>query len=269
MAWGMTHNFRDAERHMASLRKQVRFAQAGAINDVLFAALKEEQAGMRAAFDRPTPFVVNSVRVEQAKREKLEGTLFVPTQAAGDATLPAGKPLLAEVFGGPRRLKRSEKLLQAKGILPRGMYAVPGPAAEIDAYGNMTSRQIKQILAYFQVYGDVARSGKHMRSNITTEGRARFKRGVPRARTGGFGIEYFVVPPGTKGLRAGIYLRQLSTKRVSVLQRRSVRAVLFFVSAATYTRALAFHAIARRTVAAQYMERFNQRLAYALATARL
>ena len=264
MAWGLTHDFRAAQAHMASLRRQVRFATAGAINDVLFAARADEIAAMHQGFDRPTPFVLNSVRVDKATPESLEGTLYIPTEAgASGANLPAGKPLLAEVYGGARRLKRSERLLQAKGVLPQGYYAVPGPAAELDAYGNMTRRQILHLLAYLQAYGETARSGKRLRSNTTDAGRARLKRGG-RKRAG---VEYFVVQPGTTGLRPGVYMRQVAARRfVGAAQR--VRAVLFFVTGAQYAQRLAFEHIAATTAARRFDERFERRFAYAMATAR-
>lgn len=271
MGFAVTHNFRQEAAHLRSLQRQVRFAAVGAINDTLFAVRRDEIALMEASFHRPTPFTLKSPRVQMATRETMAGEIYIPAEGgAGDRELPAGKPLLAEVYGGPRRFKRSEKLLHAKGILPKGMYAVPGPAADTDIYGNWSRRQILHLLAYFQAYGDTARSGKRLRSNTTEAGRERLRRGRGnRAITGGFGVEYFVVQPGqAKGLRAGVYLRQLSTRKVSVLNRRGVRAVLFFVSAATYKRLFRFHEQAQRTAAERFRAAFDARFAHALATAR-
>jgi len=269
----VTHNFRQEAQHLRSLQKQARFAAVGAINDTLFAVRAAEITLMQRSFDRPTPFTLKSPRVQLATRDTLAGEIYIPDQGTGKE-LPGGKPLLAEVYGGPRRFKRSEKLLQAKGVLPKGMYAVPGPAAEIDVYGNWSRRQILHILAYFQAYGDTARSGRRLRSNTTDAGRERLRGGrltkQQRGFLGGpFGVEYFVIQPGqVKGLRAGIYQRQLSSRKVSVLNKRGVRAVLFFVTGATYKRLLAFHAQAERTAAERFQAAFDQRFARALATAR-
>jgi hypothetical protein len=264
-----TYTFRSEAQHLASMARQFRFAAAGAINDSLFVG-QDAAVDAMSVFDRPTPFVQRGVRVEKAARDHLVGMVHIPTESAvaGQASLPAGKPLLAEVHGGARRFKRSEILLQRIGVLPRNWYAVPGPAADIDAYGNMTRAQILHLLSYFKAFGQVARSGKKLRSNITDEGRAKLKRGRGKF-AGGFSTQYFVIGPGEKGLRPGIYLRQAATSRRRYQgPAQRVRAVLFFVTAAQYKRLYAFEPTVAKAVGANFANRFHARLEQALATAR-
>lgn len=268
----VTHNFASEAKHLRSIAGRQRDAMAGAINDTLFAA-RGAVIGAMSVFDRATPFTKASPWVVKAHRvgSQLQGELVIPTEprSAGGAAdvlggaalgqLPAGKPLLAEVAGGPRRFKRSEKLLHAKGILPTGYYAVPGPAAQIDSYGNWTRGQILHLLSYFQAFPATTRSGKGMRSNLGATGLAKLKRGVGR-RAGKFATEYFVVAPGTKGLRPGIYLRRSATRRVAGPAPR-VRAVVFFVTRVQYQARYPFHTTAERSVTAAFVDRFQARLA--------
>ncbi|MFO1217648.1 MAG: hypothetical protein U1E89_04605 [Burkholderiaceae bacterium] len=276
MSYRVTHNFRAEAAHLASMARQIPFATANAINDTLFEARREAIRAM-SVFDRPTQFTLHGPRVEKASKTDLAGQLVIPTVrgsagAEGEpfATLPAGKPVLAEVQGGARRFKRSEVLLQRKGILPRGMYAVPGRAARLDSYGNIEIRQLLHILAYFEAYGPRSRRGRRMAINTTAEGRTRLKQGFGNRKiTGGFGVEYFAVQPGDKGLAPGIYERRLTTERRKFQgPAQRVRAVLLFVTGAHYTALYRFHDAVRRTVVAQYEARFAARLEQAMSSAR-
>jgi hypothetical protein len=269
MRFDVSHSFHDEARHLAAIERQMAFAAAGAINDTLFQDLKPAATQAMQVFDRPTPFTLSSVRVDKATRDNLVGTVYIPTDNAGaGGALPAGKPLLAEVRGGPRRLKRSEKLLQAKGLMPRGMLAVPGPAATIDAYGNMVRSQILHLLSFFQAFGQVSRSGKRLMSNMTDEGRAKLKRGRGKF-AGGFATEYFVIQPGSKGLRPGIYERKQATARRRYQgPAQRVRAVLFFVTSAQYKRLYDFHGANRQAAIAHFEQRFSARFGSAMASAR-
>lgn len=271
--FSVSHNFRSEAAHLAAIARQVPYATQQAINATLFDARREAIRAM-GVFDRPTRFTLQGPRVEQATKQDLAGQLVIPTDRGGStgegAALPAGKPLLAEVSGGARRFKRSEVLLHRKGILPKGMYTVPGRAARLDSHGNIHIRQLLHILAYFEAYGDRSRRGQKLAINTTAEGRARLKRGVGnRAITGGFGVEYFAIQPGEKGLAPGIYERKLTTRRRKFqgpVQR--VRAVLLFVTGAQYKALYQFHDVVKRTVAERYEAHFGAAMDRALATAR-
>jgi len=267
----VTYTFRTEERFLESMARQFRFAAANTINESLFAG-RGTAIGAMQVFDRPTQFTLRSPRVEKATRDNLVGAVLIPTEAGveGQAGLPAGKPLLAEVHGGQRRFKRSEVLLQRLGLLPRGWFTVPGPAAELDAYGNMTRAELLHLLSYFKAYGGTARSGKRLLNNMSDEGRAKLKSGRGRF-AGGFATEYFAQLPGDKGLRPGIYVRKGATQRRKFQgPAQRVRAVLFFVSSAQYQRLYDFGAGVDQGVSAVWNAgRFHAHLDRALATARV
>lgn len=102
-----------------------------------------EQAGQ--VFDRPTKFSLNAFAVEVARPgDSPAGSVFVKDTKAGlHAPVEWMEP---QEFGGSRALKASELKLQSMGILPAGMYTVPGAGARLNASGNVSSSHIIQLL---------------------------------------------------------------------------------------------------------------------------
>lgn len=257
-----------ARRRVADLPKQVRFAASVAANAALGKARTAIQQRMPQVFDRPTPYVVRGAStIENTTRDKLTGAISLATTATDAGNLPPGKPLLAEVKGGARRLKRSELLLQRAGVLPSGYLTVPGRGARVDAYGNMQRGQILEILAWFRAH--TVRQTKHgkrnsWRDNITDAGAARKRLGT-RNRAG---YEYFAVGAGDRrGLKPGIYRRQLAGRFMGPVGQRPVL-VLLFVRRAQYTQRLDFAAQAEQALAASFQPEFRKALRRALETAR-
>ena len=258
-----------AQRTVQGLPKQVRFAASVAANQALGAGRRAVQQRMGQVFDRPTPYVVRgAVAVENTTRDKLEGALSLATTATESGNVPPGKPLLAEVKGGTRRLKRSELLLQGKGLMPRGYLTVPGRGARTDAYGNVQRGQILEILAWFQTF-TVRQSARGQRNawrdNITEAGRQRKRLGT-RNRVG---REYFAVVPGDRKtrLKPGIYQRQVAGRYVGPVGQRPV-AVLLFVPRAQYAKRLDFVEQAEAAIAGAFANAFRTALRRALETAR-
>ncbi len=106
------------------------------------AALQRE---MRDSFDRPTPFTLNSVFVKRATATDLTAEVGIKDDQAG--TRPAQRWIRWQVYGGERTMKAFERLLVAHGYMRDGDRAVPGQAAKLDAYGNISRGQIIQILS--------------------------------------------------------------------------------------------------------------------------
>lgn len=123
-------------------------AMSKALNDSAFAARSTIQKGMDTSFDRVTPYIRKSVWMTPATPEKLEASV-APTYFGGKGVDPQ-KILQAEVFGGSRRLKRSEVALRNAGVLPVGYVTVPGGACPLDGYGNIKGSFLVQLISYFQ-----------------------------------------------------------------------------------------------------------------------
>ena len=267
----VTHGFRREERHLREVMQQIPFATHRAINDTLFEIRRREIETMTRVFDRPTKYVRDSVWVTKSpSKTQLTGKVehsHVSARGGGFEGIPSGKILEAEVWGAQRRWKRSEHRWNKLGFLPTGWYAVPGPAADIDIYGNMTRRQILHILSYFQAWPAEGRfHGKARRVNTTTAGRRRLLIGS-RARPS---IQYFAVKVGEKNqLRPGIY-QKIATSRnfVGPLPKSHLRPIIYFVNRMNYPERYPFYKVASDTAKAVYEERFTKRLFESMGTAR-
>lgn len=100
---------------------------------------------MRSAFDGPTPYALNSLRIEPASKDRLSARVLVKNTADGGV-----KPenfLRPEVAGGARKHKRMENALRYQGLLTAGQYAMPGKGITLDAGGNVKGAEVRTILS--------------------------------------------------------------------------------------------------------------------------
>lgn len=244
--------------------QQILAAATKAINDTAFKVQKDWKAEMRAVFDAPTPYIVSSVRVQQATEGNMVAVV-VPTYMGGKGVEPS-KILAAEVYGGPRRLKRFEVALQRAGILPAGHFTVPGQGASalIDQYGNFKGSFIVQLLSYVGAFGE-----QGYRANMTAKRKGKL---AAKGKTAsGYavinGVEYFVSKgqaPGGKGvqdkanptrhLAPGIYAR-------SGIHGFDLKSILMFVKQPVYRKRLDLEALASDDkVQAQFERNFRYRM---------
>jgi hypothetical protein len=217
-------------------------AAAAALNDAAFAVRRAYQADMRKVFDRPTPYVISSVRVTRAQPDRLIAEVE-PRYQGGKGVEP-GKVLAAHIEGGRRRNKRSEVALERAGILPAGYQTAiprePYPGSD-DGRGNLRGPFIVQLLSYFAAFSE-----QGYRANMTKRRRDRLANITTSAagvRTIS-GVQYFVVygrlRPGRRGdhLAPGIWAR-------TGAQGMNIRPVLLFVKRGTYTERLDLDSIAQ------------------------
>jgi len=210
---------------------------------------------MTSDLDRPTPYTVRQLKYVAATAAKpvaavgfgvvgiqdIHGNV-IRYQDMGNDT-PASKYLQAQIHGGQRTAKRFEQALRARGVLPAGWYAVPGQRAKINAYGNQSVGELRQILSWFDTH-TVAGSDQ----NMGPLGRAKRIKGT--RKTAGF--EYFVSAPGdrrsytrangkqaTHAMQPGIYRRTMHA-----LGNR-IEPVLIFVKSTHYRARFDFYTIAR------------------------
>lgn len=215
---------------------------AKALNDVAFRARQAEQEGLRAAFDRVTPFIVKSLYVEPATAGKLVAKLW-PKDYGGKGVDPANV-LRHHIEGGGRTLKASESILRRAGILPGGFFLAPGAGAPLDAYGNIPGSFMVRLLSYLQTFylaGSTLNMSDKRKRRLAKGGRtdAGFK------RIGG--VEYFAVRRGeSTHLKPGIYSR-------SGIHGADVMPILAFVRKPSYSVRFPFYGIAGE-VAARELE---------------
>ncbi|PJK03871.1 hypothetical protein CO615_00025 [Lysobacteraceae bacterium NML75-0749] len=205
-------------RQFSSLEaKQLPFAAMQAVNRT---AWEVRQAWMRQAqrvFDRPAQMTLRAVVYKKATKQKPWAEIKLRDEAFKGT--PPAKYLLAEVQGGMRRHKRHEKSLQYAGILPPGMYTVPGKSAPLDAHGNIPGRVFTAILADVKASADPYQ-------NATSNSRKR--RRARQLKLGIRGGNYFAVKHPRGRLQPGVY------ERLDTGFGSGVRTILHFVSSVQY-----------------------------------
>ncbi len=207
MQFVITANVTDfAKRFEEFSNRRLRAAVATGITRTAVEVRQRMQADLDRVFDRPTPFTRRQLKYVPATADNLAGgvgfNIFGVSEAPGspmrfkfdpvdDAfSPPASKYLRAQIQGGARRQKRAEVALERVLALPPGWVAVPGERAKIDAYGNQSVGEIKQILSFFNAASNLSGSFQ----NMTPETRAKRLKGTRKKA----GFDYFVARPGDK-----------------------------------------------------------------------
>lgn len=240
---------------------QMPFAVARALTKTQMLVAQEIYAEMPRVFDNPTAYTLDSVRVQPATKRELFSRVWLKDDTFKGT--PATKYLAPQVNGGERSLKRFERALQARGLLPAGMVAVPGSAARMDQFGNVERGQIVQILSYFDAFPQ-----QGYRANMTQRRRDNLAKGKPSQGVRGY--SYFALSKREGKLLPGIYQRMSygSDKRIAHLQRGAAKPVFIFVSMPTYRARLDFYGIARRVTEGEFPRQLRESFDQAVRTAR-
>lgn len=191
------------------------------------------QSEMKTAFDRPTPWAINSVRVDltgaNAKRQTaVVGLSAAPTDSSDNWHTPDFAS--HNVHGGGRPFKKEERILRNAGILPQGKYIRPAKSAWLDQHGNVSSQEIKQVLQSVGAMG--------VRARLLTPG------GKLRSKAQN---RYFVVR------RAGM--------PIGIAERiwgggGNMRMLFIFIEAPHYKARFKFHEIAHKIIESNWKRNF-------------
>jgi len=226
---------------LAGLQRKIPVITKAALNDAAYLGMQKTSAAVASVFDRPTPWISKAVRYTKATPQKLEASIDFE-QWGNKTAVTAAMVLAAEIVGGKRRLKRHEIALQRAGILPPGMAIVPGPAASIDQYGNMSAGQIVQIISYFKAFPE-----QGYRANMRDNGKR-----LARDKNGSKGFVYFLLRKPHGKLIPGIY------QRITFAHGSAVKPVMYFVRIPTYKKRLDFYAIVERSARPEFNRAFAQ-----------
>lgn len=225
----ITHNGQDVRVEIERRANAVPGLVADALRRTGLDVRDDLRAEMRKAFDRPRPFTLDSLRIlsdATASRPYVEVGFrdFAPKGTA------AGKYLRAQIEGGPRAQKRSERALTLRS--GRKVWLVPTRFAPDDGYGNVPGPFVVKILSALQAFGE-----QGYRANRTERTR---RRDIRRGR------DYFAVWPGTNrpGLKPGIYERRLTG-----FGRGVIPLFVLVSSPPTYQARFPFWTLARASVA--------------------
>ncbi len=231
---------------LQGMSKQVKFATAVALTRTAQAVKDDLGRLMPTELDRPKPTTTKAMRIEKATKEKLTAVVRLANRGEG---VPSQEFIGHNVTGGRRGMKRSELMLRAAGILPDGLYTIPGKEAKLDAYGNMSRGQIVSILSYFRTFGITPLNSARMNMKDKTRARMVQRRG-----------EYFVVPVRDRklGLYPGIWRRS----------GNELQPLLMFVSPGTHKKLVKFYETGERVARRDFNRHFDQAFAEAMRTAR-
>lgn len=212
---------------LAAIRQQLPYATALALTRTAQHVKRSIEAGMPKAFDNPTRWTLNSLRLEPARKNKLQAVVAVKDKASRGN--PALFWLSPEVHGGSRADKRAEFALKTAGLLPSGMQAVPGREAALNRFGNMTKTAIAKAV----------KGAQESEAGQEQDGRAK----------------YFVMRKQGKAI--GIAAR-FSKSRMGV--------VMAFVSSGRYEKRLDFYGTGEKAVKAVYKAELNKAIQQAIET---
>lgn len=235
---------------------QVPFALSVALNKTAEKARLKVRSEMPSVFDRPTPWVLNSLRVKRATKTNLTAELAYKDKNSVESSRSMVEP---HVFGGRRHFKAMEARLMNMGYMPKGYNAVPGGAAKLDAYGNMSRGQISQLL---NVLGTYTEAGYNKANAKTVE---RLAKGNVKKNV--YGFVYWVNPVNRtargRHLQPGVY------QRVTTGFGSSLKPVLIFVKQAAYKKRLPFFDMAQAVADKEFPGEFDRAFDEAMRTALL
>jgi len=244
-------NFPEVQRQLEALGKSAKGVAREALNRSALWAATDVGREMRKVFDRPVPFTLRSLRVFYASTRNLQATLWF-RQRSHDADKLWARP---QIFGGNRDIKPMEERLQRAGILPRGWYVVPGAAAPLDGYGNISRGEVSRIL---NVLGTFREAGYNKANAKTTD---RLRKG--NVKKGVYGFVYWVNPVGArkaKHLLPGIY------RRVQTGFGSSLKPMMIFVNGARYKSRLAFYDVVQKSLDKHFPIEFDKAMRSVLQT---
>lgn len=250
----VTTKIAQVQKALQAQARQVPFALSVALNRTAEWAETNVRREMTKVFDRPTRYFLRALRVIRSTKTKLQATVWFkdrnPLANSSDLVAP-------HIYGGDRAIKPMEQRLQRAGLMPVGWRVVPGGAADLDAFGNMSRGQISQLLNVLGTYKEAG----YNKANAAT--RARLAKG--NVKKGVYGFEYFVNPVGSgrgRHLEPGVY------KRVRTAFGTSLKPVLIFVRRTQYKPRLDFVGIVQRTVDVKFPVEFDAAFDRAIRTAR-
>lgn len=145
----LSADLRPLLRRLDGLRREIPFVIASSLTKTAVKVKPEIQKEIDRTFDRPTPYTRNSLYVQPAKKTDPNPTArlaFKDTQSARGGYL-AAQYLLPFIQQTPRSNKAFENRLRAAGLLPPGMFVIPGKGAKLDRYGNLDLGQLVGILS--------------------------------------------------------------------------------------------------------------------------
>lgn len=255
-------------------KTQFPFAVALALTRTARKAKTALYGHFRSKFDRPTPFVMDgslpglesrddqgALRVEKATPQRWSAAVKLKNETAGGKQRISADPLLRHhFFGGARVHKVLERDLIGLRYMNPGEYIVPGYAAKIDQYGNISRGQIQQIRSQMRISSlgsdNAASSSRRSKANQARAGIMFWSYGpgtdIARKPTNRPNFETGRYETGrTQHLPKGLYVRN----------GRHVQPILFVIKGApTYRKLFDLQQIAADALRQHFKDEFRMAL---------
>jgi hypothetical protein len=122
-----------------------------AINDAMVQVKEKEREETGKVFDRVTPFIQNSLRVDYLKNIDSTGRVWFKDVYETLQFDPVTDVLTHHIKGGNRKAKLSEQRLRRAGIISRDEWLIP-VGAPLNQYGNVTGAYMVKVLASLQAF---------------------------------------------------------------------------------------------------------------------
>lgn len=217
--------------HPNLMKKAITFALDDTAQKMKEAQVEE----MKRVFDNPRPYTLNAVFVKKARGEQSlnAGIAF---REFGVKGTPAYKYLMPHIVGGPRRDKRHERALKAKGILPAGSQTAQGTNYPKDQYGDITGGAYTRMLAELDAL-PAAPGGKKQFQNKRKDESRRFFLLFPKSNS-----------------KSGPF------RPIGVAERNGseIRLMLRFIEPPTYTVRYDFEGVAKKTALEEFPKQLER-----------
>lgn len=233
-------DFRPLETSLRTMSSKTKYVLAQTLTNVAQTAKVMETIAIAKSFDAPTPWTVNAIYSTNARSNQLYVEIGIKNNAISHG-IPAAKYLYNQIYGGVRSDKRLERALRAAGVLPAGYEVMPGPAMQLDQFGNMYGTQVRTILKALKAYqGDMRRRGRNLvRGGVSLAG------------------NYFTLATQRGKLAPGVYLRD------NRHHNARLKLMLVFGKPAAYHMRYDFFGVGMKAIQASYDHSFHAAFAKA------
>ena len=180
-----TEDFREKIQQLAQIEQAIRKVVIFSLSDTVDDVHRRQVFEMDRVFDRPTRYVKRGLRKRYPAGKARSGFRAPGIMEAGTyfedfgGSMPPADVIKPHVFGGTRKVKKSERRM--RGIAGLGnSYLLPGKdaAGYLDKHGNMKGSAVTQMLNKFGTI-ETARPGQKRRKGDTKEGVGYYKIKVP------------------------------------------------------------------------------------------
>lgn len=246
-----TKGFPAWQKYLKGMERQLPYATMLALNKTAELAQVEVRQQTARVFDRPTRWAMDASFIRYAKKHALTASVALKGRDRGVVDKETNF-LYPQVYGTPRGRKAMETALLRVGALRSNEFIVPAKDLPLDAFGNVPTKLVRQILSQLKA-AEVNDAGYS--ANRTDSKRS--KRTVAKAGT-------FFVPRAGSGLPRGIY------QRIRTGLGWATRMIFkIVVGKPKYRKRLDFFAIGQQAYNRHFDREFKDAWNKALATARI